>query len=163
MIFRLSLALVLSSLSMIPVNAHADFIDFINGRMVGKEIQPLDFQFHEKRVEVNDKVVLFDFWASWCVPCRDSIPELNKLSEEYAAQNLVVLGVTQDKTEEITSFIKKIPMNYPIATDVAGKLFKRLSVRAMPYAVLVNKKGVIIWQGDPQKLKRSQIDAALKE
>ena len=163
MIFRLLFALALCLILITPITARADLLDFINGRMVGKELQPSNLLFYGKQIEINNRVILVDFWASWCEACRDSIPELNKLNEEYSAKNFIIIGLTQDKTEEISLFLKKFPINYSIATDVGGALFKRLSVRAMPYAVLVNKKGIIIWQGDPQTLKRSQIELALTE
>lgn len=162
MISRLcKLALVLI-LPVLASGAQAAIQDFVNGRMVGKPVQPMKLSYYaSKPASLDNKVVLIDFWAVWCEPCRHSIPDLNKLHAELGEKGLVVLGMTRDDDKSIAEFMKHFLMQFHVATDVDGAFFKRLAVRAMPYAVLTDRNGVIIWQGDPGELKREKIEAAL--
>lgn len=157
----LKLAFVLL-LPILASGAQAAIQDFVNGRMVGKTVEPmrLDY-FGAKPASLGNKVVLIDFWAVWCEPCRHSIPELNKLHAELGERGLVVLGMTRDDGKSIADFVTRFPMQFPVGTDVDGAFFKRLAVRAMPYAVLADRSGTIIWQGDPGELTRERIEAAL--
>lgn len=142
--------------------AQAAIQDFVNGRMVDKSIQPARLSFYESNsAHFDNKVVLIDFWAVWCVACRHTIPELNKFHADYAAKGLVVVGMTRDEDKDIAEFVKRIPMEFHVATDADGSFFKRLAVRAMPYAILTDRNGTVIWQGDPAELKRTRVEAAL--
>lgn len=162
MISRLcQLALVLL-LPIFTSSAHGAIQDFVNGRMVGKTVEPMKLNYFASRpASLDNKVVLIDFWAVWCEPCRHTIPELNKLHAELGDQGLVVLGMTRDDDKSIAEFVTRFPMQFHVGTDVDGAFFKRLAVRAMPYAVLTDRNGVIIWQGDPGQLNRARIEAAL--
>jgi len=65
------------------------------------------------------KVVVVDFWASWCGPCREELPLLDKLYKKYQAQGLVVVGVSVDKDREnVEKFLGKLPLSFPIVHDV---------------------------------------------
>lgn len=150
------------SLLMLASGAHAAVQDFVNGRMVGKTVQPMQLSyFGGKPASLDNKVVLIDFWAVWCEPCRHSIPELNKLHAELGAKGFVVLGMTRDDEKSVAEFVTRFPMQFHIGMDVDGAFFKRMAVRAMPYAVLADRDGKIIWQGDPGELTRERIEAAL--
>lgn len=141
--------------------ADASMMDLINGKMVGKQLPYTELQFIGNKVEIENKAVLIDFWASWCEPCREFIPQLNQLQSDYAAKGLVIVGLTQDEASDIATFVKKFPINFHIARDIKGEIFKTLKVRAMPYSVLVSKSGKIIWQGDPAQLNKARLDAFL--
>ena len=122
----------------------------------------MKIKYHaDKTASLDNKVVLVDFWGSWCVPCRHTMPELNRLHAELGPKGLAVVGVTRDSDKDITEFVARIPMDFYIGTDIDGAFFKRLSVRAMPYALLTDRNGKVIWQGDPAQLKRERIEAAL--
>jgi thiol-disulfide isomerase/thioredoxin len=159
---RLCKLVLLFILSALACSAQAALQDFINGRMVGKRVEPMQLKYYADRPEsLENKVVLIDFWAVWCEPCRFSMPELNRLHAEFGKKGLAVVGVTRDDDKDIAEFVKRIPMDFYVGTDIDGAYFKRLSVRAMPYAVLADRNGNIIWQGDPSELKRERIEAAL--
>jgi thiol-disulfide isomerase/thioredoxin len=141
--------------------ADASMMDLINGKMVGKQLPYTELEFIGNKVAMENKAVLIDFWASWCEPCRDFIPQLNQMQSDFAPKGLVIVGLTQDDASDIAIFVKKIPISFHIARDIRGEIFKTLRVRAMPYSILVNKSGSIIWQGDPAQLSKAQLDALL--
>ena len=90
------------------------------------------------------KVVYLDFWASWCGPCRKSLPELNKLRAELAGKGFEVVAVNLDEqASDGLNFLKKIPVDYPVASDSSGTLPEAYGVEAMPTSYIIDKEGVI--------------------
>ena len=122
------------------------------------------------------KAYLVEFWATWCGPCRVSIPHLNEIHNKYQDKGLVVIG--QDCWERdddlVEPFIKKMgeKMTYRVALDdkqsnEKGKMAETWMAAAgrngIPSAFLVNTKGVIAWIGHPMELKDSVIEAVLED
>ncbi len=91
------------------------------------------------------KVVLIDFWATFCRPCKASFPRLQALSEKYQARGLVVLGVSEDESPEsvVPAFLKETGAMFPIAVDTDQKAARAFKVTAMPTEVLIDRKGVV--------------------
>lgn len=89
------------------------------------------------------RVLILDFFASWCQPCRVSIPHLVELNRRYGAQGLQILGLSLDEnSEDVKEFIAEKRINYPVAlTD--SDLQSDYGIRSVPTLYLVNKKGVI--------------------
>ncbi|MDH4162520.1 MAG: TlpA family protein disulfide reductase [Nitrospirota bacterium] len=97
--------------------------------------------------DLKGKVVLVEFWATWCPPCRESIPGMERLHKAYQGKGLVVLGVSMDTSglDEIRSFAKEFGISYPVLRgddEVAAKYM----VRAIPMVYIVNKDGMIAKQ-----------------
>jgi len=93
------------------------------------------------------KVVLLDFWASWCGPCKKSFPELDKLQQAYKDKGLVILAINVDeKADEMESFLKAHPVSFAVVRDAKQKLVAAAGVESMPTSVLVDAKGVIRFQ-----------------
>lgn len=90
------------------------------------------------------KVVLIDFWASWCGPCKASFPVLDKLQKEYGPKGLVVLGVNVDKdAESMQRFLKAHPVAFAVVQDRQQKLVAEAEVEGMPTSFLVDRAGKI--------------------
>ncbi len=90
------------------------------------------------------KVVLLDFWASWCEPCRRSFPWLNEMSAKYAAQGLVVIGIKVDRTQaDAARFLRDVPASFPIVYDPSGKLATQYDVPGMPSSFVVGPDGAV--------------------
>ncbi|MCK4417036.1 MAG: TlpA family protein disulfide reductase [Candidatus Latescibacteria bacterium] len=98
-----------------------------------------------KKVSLSDfrgKVVLLDFWATWCPPCREEIPELQKIFDEYKDKGLVIIGASSESSEKIRQFKQKMGISYPLL-KVATKVFSAYQVRGIPTTYIIDKKGYI--------------------
>jgi thiol-disulfide isomerase/thioredoxin len=91
------------------------------------------------------KVVLLDFWASWCEPCRHSFPWLNEMQAKYAARGLVVIGVNVDRERaEADRFLHDVPAQFRIVYDPAGSLASHYDLPGMPVSYLIGPNGDIV-------------------
>jgi len=88
------------------------------------------------------KVVLVDFWASWCAPCKASFPAYGRLSAEYAPKGLVVVAVSVDEDPKAyASFIKKFSPPFAVLLDREHALVSRAGVPTMPTSYLIDRRG----------------------
>ena len=101
---------------------------------------------------------LIEFWATWCPPCRKSIPHLNRLHRKFAKRGLIVIGLSSEKIRSIQRFRKRYQMNYYVGRE--SQIVKALKVRMIPKAFLV-KKGKILWSGHPSQIKEKLIERFL--
>ena len=90
-------------------------------------------------------VVLYvDFWASWCVPCRQSLPALDALYRKHGPAGFAVVGVNKDvRAEDAKRFIQRVPVSFTWVADEGDALARGFGVKAMPSGYLVDRKGVI--------------------
>ncbi|MCP4301680.1 MAG: TlpA family protein disulfide reductase [Gammaproteobacteria bacterium] len=90
------------------------------------------------------KVVVLDFWASWCVPCRRSFPWLNAMNAKYGHDGLVVIGINVDQEPaSAAEFLQKYPASFQISYDTNGVLAKEFGVQAMPSSFVIGRDGQI--------------------
>lgn len=96
---------------------------------------------------LKGRVVLVDFWASWCTPCRHSFPWLNDMQARYGARGLQVLAVNVDRQRaDADKFLAAVPARFTVAFDAQGDTPKRFNVKAMPSSVLVGADGLVLQQ-----------------
>lgn len=92
--------------------------------------------------DLRGEVVMINFWASWCGPCRQEMPELNKLHERYKRAGFTVFGVNvENDNSEANRLLEKIPVDFPILYDTSSQVSKLYDVDAMPTTVLVDRDG----------------------
>ncbi len=90
------------------------------------------------------KVVVLDFWASWCVPCRRSFPWLNAMHEKYSGQGLVIVGVNLDMEQsDAAKFLEEYPAEFAIVYDENKALARQYDVVAMPSSYIIGRDGQI--------------------
>ena len=87
------------------------------------------------------KVILLDFWATWCGPCKEALPHIEKLHKKYAKDGLIVIGISGEEQIEVANFIKVAPVSYTIATDQNRETIKAYWISAYPTVFIINPKG----------------------
>jgi cytochrome c biogenesis protein CcmG/thiol:disulfide interchange protein DsbE len=98
--------------------------------------------------ELAGKVVLIDFWATWCGPCRAAIPELNEIAAKFR-EDVVVIGITGDTPETVQVFQHEMPMHYYVGSDPEQTMARAMSVEGIPNVIIMTSDGVVRWQGIP--------------
>ena len=105
--------------------------------------------------------MLMEFWATWCPPCRESIPHLNSIYDQYHAKGLSVVGISSEDASTVQAFMRQVPMKYTVALDPQRRYGSALNVHAIPHAFLVNRAGKVVWDGHPMTLTDADIQKVL--
>ncbi len=101
------------------------------------------------------KVVVLDFWASWCVPCRRSFPWMNAMQDKYAQEGLVIIAVNVEReVENAAAFLAEYPANFEIVYDPDAALAKTYDVQVMPSSFVIDRNGEAIEQHSGFKVKK---------
>jgi thiol-disulfide isomerase/thioredoxin len=94
---------------------------------------------------LKGKVVLLNFWASWCGPCLAEMPDLAKLQAALPVTDFVVVGLAQDsEVKDVTDFLKTSPVNFPIVLDDDQSVSRLYQMRGLPTSYLLDRKGMIV-------------------
>lgn len=112
---------------------------------------------------LKGQVVVLDFWASWCAPCRKSFPFLDALQTKHGGDGLRVVGLTlEDDDEAVTGFLESIPVDFTIARDPSEMAGAAFSVVAMPTTVLIDRAGNVAarFEGGDESVHK-KIEAAV--
>lgn len=159
-IFPLMALLMLAAMPLQARNANGPAPDFTLKTLDGRNM---------KLSELAGNVVMINFWASWCAPCRVEMPKLNDLYNKYKDLGFVLLGVNVEQQEQPPrNFLKKRPVDFPILLDKGNDVSKQYNVIAMPTTVLVDRSGNMRYvhqgykEGDEKKY-RKMIKKLLRE
>ena len=91
---------------------------------------------------LQGKVILVDFWASWCVPCNVSFPALNEIHNHYSPQGLIIIGINVDKNRsDMKAFLNKRLARFTILRDTGQKMVESLAIETMPTSYLIDTEG----------------------
>ena len=118
---------------------------------------------------LKGSVVYVDFWASWCVPCRLSMPALDELYKRNKSRGFAVVGVNKDATPaDAKRFLAKVPVSFALVRDGADAAAKGFDVKAMPSGYLIDRKGIVraVHRGftaETGAALEKEIDSLLKE
>jgi peroxiredoxin len=94
--------------------------------------------------EQRGRVVMVNFWATWCGPCRQEMPQLNKLYEKYRGSGFVLLGVNvDDDTRNAASVAGKLGVKFPVLLDTDKAVSKRYELATMPSTVIIDRDGKV--------------------
>ena len=148
-------------ISVLVLPSSASILDFINGVKVGAPLPAHEFTYLGATPETKGKFLLIDFWATWCAPCREAMPELNRLHAEFGPRGLAIIGVTKEARDKVTAFLPSQRIDYFIALDGGSALYTQLHIKALPYAILVDRQNRIVWRGQPSDLKKDFLESLL--
>jgi len=117
--------------------------------------------------EWDGQVVLVDFWASWCVPCREEMPAFNELRARYGDQGFDVVGLAADELEKVKEFLTEVQVDFPI---VYGDLFDVMDISAeygnsyggLPYSAFIDRDGNIRYMQKPGEVTFEEAEEILK-
>jgi len=119
---------------------------------------PLDLSSH------RGHVVIVDFWASWCKPCRQSIPWLNSLRARYGASGLTIIGVNVDaERSDADKFLRDVPIDFEVVFDPQGNIAKQFKVQGMPSSYFIDRSGTLAQTHlGFRDAKKDEVEAAIK-
>lgn len=94
--------------------------------------------------QLRGSVVLLNFWASWCEPCRRELPQLQRLHERHSADGLVVLGVSDEDPSKARMHVEELGIGYPSLFDVDGTVMQTYQIHAIPTSLIVGRDGQLL-------------------
>ncbi len=110
---------------------------FTSDRLGGGKARLSDYQ---------GKVILLNFWATWCMPCRMEMPSMESLRRKYKAQDFVVIAISTDDSGSegrIASFVKRLNLGFPVLLDPQGEVSAIYKVSSLPASYLIDRNGKI--------------------
>jgi thiol-disulfide isomerase/thioredoxin len=149
-IFYLPLYLLVIPLSAYPSSADSDFfspaqnlqkVEVSRASEINLPLLRSDTSFNTDNSSV--KVRLVHFWASWCVPCREEFPALQRLYHDYRDKGLEVLAIAADNEKSVSEYIEKYQIKLPVMIDQYGKAMFDYKVKVLPTTYLIDEHGMI--------------------
>ena len=115
--------------------------------------------------DYKGKPILINFFASWCLPCREEMPALEKIAHEYKPKGVVFLGIAIDDTEEkMKNFIAKYGVTFPVGLDKTAAIQKSFGLYGIPTTYFIDKEGIINYSHSgsvTEELLRHELDKLL--
>ncbi len=119
--------------------------------------------------DLAGKIVIVDFWASWCVPCKKALPMYAELQKEYGDRGVVVIAVNLDEEKgKMEAFLKKIPLPFTTVRDAKGRFAEKIGVAGIPTSYVLSPDGKVHalhrdFEGEKTRHKLTvELDAILK-
>jgi peroxiredoxin len=119
--------------------------------------------------QFKGKVVFLAFWAPWCIPCRQELPELDKLYKKYHNEGLEVIGISIDTSEKnVAAFLQKVALDIHVVIDKESEVSDAYRVSSLPTGFIIGRNGIIhrVYKGFDKgslPLYEKEIDALLKQ
>ncbi len=107
--------------------------------------------------DTKKSLFLIDFWATWCVPCA-TVSKYLSYVQKFGTQDLYILSLSQENPDAVKRHLEKHATNLAVAIDFEGESFTRYGVKSLPYGVLLNADGRVLWKGNPAELTMEDIE-----
>lgn len=112
--------------------------------------------------DLRGKVVLVNFWATWCPPCRKEMPDLQALFDQYMSKGLIVLSISDEERAKVAAFIAQAGITYPVMLDPGDTVHKLFQVEGIPKSFVFNREGQLVAQSIDMRT-RSQFQEMLAQ
>lgn len=140
MLYRV-LAIVLVLVCALSSAAAKELLPWRGGERPPLALVDLDGKAYDLAA-LRGQVVLVNFWATWCEPCRDEMPSLQRLAARFAGRPLVVLAVNMDEPESrVRKFLEQMPLGFPVLTDPGRAATRAWNVRLLPASFVIGPDG----------------------
>ncbi len=138
--------------------------------LVPDPVNPIEFQLQSlggprvKLSSLKGKVVLLNFWATWCPACRQEMPSMQRMYRALRAEGLEILAVDlQENTQRVQGFAKELGLSFPIALDSDGSVGTQYGAHALPTTFLLDRRGLIFaWAVGSREWDTPEMLAALR-
>ena len=126
--------------------------------------QQADFTLTELRgnkwtlKELRGKVVLVNFWATWCPPCRKEMPDLEALYKQYQDQGLVILAISDEDAEKVRPFVAEQKVTYPVLLDPGRKVNEQFHIEGIPKTFVYDRGGTLVAQSIDMRTKEQFLE-----
>lgn len=108
--------------------------------------------------DLRGQVVLVNFWATWCPPCRSEMPDLDALYKEFKDQGFVVLAISDEEAEKVRPYIEQHHYTYPILLDSGRKVNESFSIEGIPKSFVYNREGKLVAQSIDMRTRRQFLE-----
>ena len=108
--------------------------------------------------EQHGKVVLLNFWATWCPPCRKEMPDLEKLYQQFKDQGLVILAISDEDASKVLPFIAQQKVTYPILLDPGRKVNELFQIQGIPKTFVYDRNGKLVAQSIDMRTRRQFLE-----
>ena len=133
----LSACVEVAAVTVEPTPTPAKVIDFTVKDLDGREVQ---------LSSLRGQVVLVNFWATWCSPCKEEMPVLQAFYQAHQAENFLLLGVNvSDDAEDAARYMAENGFTFPVWSDPPGNILMDLGLRGLPASILVDADGNLQW------------------
>jgi peroxiredoxin len=104
--------------------------------------------------QLRGNVVLVNFWATWCPPCRKEMPDLSALYDRFKDQGFVILGISAEDADKVKPFIGEHPVSYPILLDPKGQVHKQFRIYGIPMSFVYDRSGKLVAESIDMRTQR---------
>lgn len=131
------------------------------GALLNAGLLDYDFTMVQGTKPETGKPLVIEFWATWCGPCHRLFPHLNQMTKELKGTDIQFVAVTNEPFNPTQEFVRVRQLNYPVAVDIRDEYGHALNVSYIPYAVIIDSAGEVVWSGHSGKLSRERIEREL--
>ena len=148
----------------VKLSERPDDVSQMTGSAIGSKFKafPKNYYKNAEKSQAKPKAILLDFWATWCGPCRQTLPILDRLYQKYQSQGLEIIGVANEDLSVLENFYREHPSPYPLYRDAAQELYRTYRISSIPTLILLDENDYIqkIWPGVPYE---SSLEAAIQK